>query len=151
VRAVWLLAGGTWSHPWCAGPNSAVIRLLLGVQPIEAGWTRFQIAPQPSTLKTINATVPFVLGAAATQVALEMTQMKSSLSMRFSVPSGTTAEVCLPPPHGDSDASLLYQRNQGATASTLTLDGKSVRTVARGRMLCLASDVVAGRHVVVWA
>ena len=22
--------GGTWSHPWCAGPNNAIIRLLLG-------------------------------------------------------------------------------------------------------------------------
>ena len=132
--------GGTWSHPWCAGPNSAIVRLLLGVQPIEAGWQRFQLAPQPSSLKTINATVPFVFGETAAQVALEIAQTTTSLSVRFTVPAGTSAAVCLPPPHGADD--------DAGGGAVVTLDGKSVPTVARGRMLCLVSDAVAGSHVV---
>ena len=134
-------AGGTWSHPWCAGPNSAIIRLLLGVQPIEPGWSRFQLAPQPSSLKTVKAAVPFVLGSTATQVTLKITQTDSSLSVRFTVPTGTTAEVCVPPAHGAD----------GAVAAGVTLDGKRVATVARGRMLCMGSDVAVGSHVVVRA
>ena len=130
--------GGTWSHPWCAGPNSAIIRLLLGVQPIEAGWTRFQIAPQPSTLKMVNASVPFVLGYTATQVTIQISQRTSSVSVTFSIPTGTSAKVCLPAPLG-VDAS---------DAVTMTLDGKAATAVALGRMLCLESDVVAGAHVV---
>jgi hypothetical protein len=133
--------GGTWSHPWCAGPNSAIIRLLLGVQPIEAGWARFQIAPQPSTLNTINASVPFVLGDTATQVTIGITQAPgSSLSLRVSIPPGTAAEVCLPAPHGAEASDVA--------AMSMTLDGKPAAAVARGRMLCLESDVAAGAHVV---
>ena len=132
--------GGTWSHPWCAGPNSAIIRLLLGVQPIQPGWSRLQIAPQPSSLNSINATVPFVLGATATQVSLQITQTTSSLSVRFTVPEGTTADVCLPPPNGATSKQV---------DTRVTLDGKSAPTVARGRMLCIESDVVAGAHVTV--
>jgi hypothetical protein len=130
--------GGTWSHPWCAGPNSAIIRLLLGVQPIEAGWTRFQIAPQPSMLKTINASVPFVVGGTATQVILEISQTTRSITVSISIPAGTVAEVCLPAPQG-AEASDMVK---------MTLDGKPVAAVARGRMMCLESDVVAGAHVV---
>ena len=130
------------SHPWCAGPNSAIIRLLLGVTPIEAGWTRLQIAPQPSTLKTITASVPFVLGPTATQLPLEITQTPSSLFVRFTVPKGTSAEVCLPPPHGAAAAATTANKAGG-----VTLDGKGVPTVARGRMLCIESDVVPGAHI----
>jgi hypothetical protein len=133
--------GGTWSHPWCAGPNSAIIRLLLGVQPIEAGWAHFQIAPQPSTLKTINASVPFVLGDTATQVTIEITQTPgSTLSLSVSIPPGTAAEVCLPAPHGAEASDVA--------AMSMTLDGKAAAAAARGRMMCLESDVAAGAHVV---
>jgi len=132
--------GGTWSHPWCAGANSAIIRLLVGVQPIELGWERWIVAPQPSSLPAFNATVPLVRGDASVQVVASLVQTAAMLQLSFTVPEGTAAKVCLPPPHG----------LQAADAPTLTLDHKAAgKTVADGRMLCLGEDVTtAGQHVV---
>lgn len=126
--------GGTWSHPWCAGANSAIIRLLVGVKPIELGWQRWMLAPQPSSLKSINATIPFVHGDKNEAVEVSLEQMGNVLSVRFSVPAGTTARVCLPAAHGV------------AQPTTVTLDGKAAVTVKEGRMLCVKDDVAAGQH-----
>ena len=134
--------GRTWSHPWCAGPNSAIIRLLLGVEPIALGWERFQLAPQPSSLTQINASVPFVRGAASHQVSISITQTPSTLTVTFTVPVGTAAHVCLPPPHA-------VQGSTEEDATQMTLDGKSEESVAYGRMSCFAADVASGSHTAV--
>lgn len=83
--------------------------------------------------------MPFVLGEAATQLTLAVTQTATSLSVSFTVPAGTQAEVCLPVPHSIGASGGAMQ---------MTMDGKTVATVVRGRMLCPESDAVAGSHVV---
>ena len=123
----------SWSHPWCAGPNSVIVRHLLGVQPIGLGWARMQFAPQPSTLRTINATVPSRLGAII--VTIDNTP---EAFRRPPVPTGTTARVRLPPPQGSSPAS----------ATVLELDGVTADSNAEGRMRCLRDDVPPGSHAV---
>jgi hypothetical protein len=148
--------GGTWSHPWCASPNSVIVRMLLGVRPVALGWSRFSFTPQISSLRTINATVPIVVspspvpvpngGSAATsfpaEVAVQLQQSASALTADLVVPPGTSARVCLPAPHAMPDPSQ---------ARTLTLDGKAVAAAsvqAEGRMLCFKDDVPAGKHSV---
>ena len=122
----------SWSHPWCAGPNSIIVRHLLGVQPLQLGWRRMQFAPQPSALRAINATVPSLLGRIAVTIANGPAQFCATLT----VPAGATARACLPPAHGvASDA-----------ATTLELDGARVKSVSEGRMLCVGMDVPAGAH-----
>jgi hypothetical protein len=72
--------GGTWSHPWCAGPNSVLIRRLVGVRPIGLGWSRFLLAPQPSSLKLINSTVPISIDGVVSQIGVTLSQSSSALT-----------------------------------------------------------------------
>ena len=84
--------------------------------------------------------MPFVRGDASVQVVVSLVQTAAMLQLSFTVPDGTAAKVCLPPPHG----------LQAADAPTLTLDHKAAgKTVADGRMRCLDEDVTTpGKHVV---
>jgi hypothetical protein len=135
----------TWSHPWCAGANSVIIRLLLGVQPLAPGWTRWQFAPQPASLSMIQATVPSLLGAINVTIAngREQTSSLDGVSQKvfattLTVPKGSLARVCLPAAHGVAVS----------TAIKLDLDGVEVASVVQGRMLCTADDVKPGAHTV---
>ena len=73
--------GGTWSHPWCAGPNSVIVRRLLGMKPIELGWSRFEFAPQPSTLGAINATVPITVAKTAAKATITVTLTQTAAAL----------------------------------------------------------------------
>ena len=129
--------GGTWSHPWCAGPNSAIIRSLMGVRPESLGWKRFLVAPQVSFLRSVNATVPILVGGSTpATVQVELRQSATAVSMTLTVPAGTAAKACLPAPHAVASGA----------STTLKLDGKVVAAPqADGRMLC-AQDVKVGVH-----
>ena len=145
----------TWSHPWCAGANSVIIRLLLGVQPLTPGWARWQFAPQPSSLSSIRAVVPSLHGpinvtisngkeqrlaaAGGAPAAATIGSTGQVFSATLTVPAGTVAQICLPSAHGVVSAS----------ATKLELDGKPVPSVAKGRMLCMADDLKPGAHTVV--
>jgi hypothetical protein len=136
----------TFSHPWCAGANSVIVRLLLGVQPLALGWTRWQFAPQPSSLGFIRANVPSLHGTINITIANGggLTTPKAAaveadtqvFSATFTVPEGTTARVCLPPAHGVAAVSALE----------LDLNGVKASSVVEGRMLCLETDVKPGTH-----
>ena len=93
-----------------------------------------QFAPQPSTLRTINATVPSRLGA----IIVTIDNTPEAFRATLTVPTGTTARVCLPPPQGSSPAS----------ATVLELDGVTADSNAEGRMRCLRDDVPPGSHAV---
>ena len=129
--------GGTWSHPWCAGPSSAIIRLLLGVRPESPGWKRFLVAPQLSSLRSVNATVPILVGGSTPEtVKVELRQSVAAVSMTLAVPAGTTAKLCLPAPHAVASGAR----------TALWLDGKvAAAAQSEGRMLCV-QGVDAGMH-----
>lgn len=127
----------TLSHPWCAGPNSIIIRFLLGVQPIELGWSRMSFMPQPSSLNSVNGSVPIVLRGDQATIEVSLSQTVSRLDATIDIPEGTSARVCLPPPFGIA----------ASQAAVLSLDGAMVTQVqAEGRMLCFVADVGAGVH-----
>ena len=132
----------TWSHPWCAGPNSIIIRFLLGVKPMELGWSRMSFSPQPSSLTSVTGTVPILVGGvSAAQIQISLVQTKTLIQATIDIPLGTMARVCLPPTHGIA----------ANDAKGMSLDGRVLATAdleIEGRMLCLKKDVAKGLHVV---
>ena len=86
--------------------------------------------------------MPFVHGTDSLEVTVAITQTTTALTASITVPAGTTAEVCLPAPHG-------APATGNAASSTLTVDGQAVVSVAKGRMLCATKDVAPGAHVLV--
>lgn len=127
----------SWSHPWCSGPNSIIVRLLLGIKPIMPGWSTMSFIPQPSSLEWINATVATGKGS----IPATFKQSATVATATLGVPEGVAAKVCLPAAHGLS-AEL-------ATATTLRVDGDVVKTIAEGRMLCAETNLAAGHHEIV--
>jgi hypothetical protein len=86
----------TWNHAWGAAPANIIPRRLMGVRPIEAGFKRFSIVPQPSTLKNISLTVPTITGAIFTELKVEQKNGELSWNMQVSVPGNSEAELWLP-------------------------------------------------------
>ena len=133
-------SGGTFSHPWCSGPSSAIIRLLLGVQP-SARLAALSIRPAASLAPVHQHDCPDRCSRCQ-QCHGENWHHADDQHMqaRLTVPEGKAAEVCLPAPSG-----ILV-----AATSKLALDGAPDLAVARSRtsMLCLAMDMKPGSHVV---
>jgi hypothetical protein len=48
----------TWNHPWGAAPANILSRFVLGVRPIEPGFSRMLIAPSLGPLKWAHGKVP---------------------------------------------------------------------------------------------
>lgn len=51
-----------WNHAWGAAPANILPRYVLGVRPLQAGFRRILIAPQPGDLKFIEGVVPTIRG-----------------------------------------------------------------------------------------
>jgi len=129
----------TWSHPWCSGPNSNIIRFLLGVRPIDLGWARMLIMPQPSSLMSVNGSVPVLVQGVPATVEVQLVQSRTTFEMSVTIPEGSGARVCIPPAQGMASGD----------AKVLSLDGIVVAAVeAEGRMLCFATDIAPGVHIV---
>lgn len=52
-----------WNHAWGAVPLNVIVRGLLGVTPLEPGFRKISIAPQPGSLQRVTATIPTAAGS----------------------------------------------------------------------------------------
>jgi len=75
--------GKSLCHAWSAGPAALLPLGLFGLEPLEDGWRRFAVNPQPGNLEWMAATVPTPYGE------IEAVWENGKLSLR--VPPGTTA------------------------------------------------------------
>ncbi len=86
----------TWNHAWGSAPANIIPRRLMGIEPLEAGFKRFSIVPQPSNLKDIALTVPTINGSISSDLKVNSSGKQSSWTMKVSVPGNTEAELWLP-------------------------------------------------------
>ena len=84
--------GGTYNHAWSGGPLTLMSKYIAGIEPLEAGYTRFAVRPRLGTLSRVEATVDSVAG----KISLAIERSSESMSLTLSVPKGTSAEVSLP-------------------------------------------------------
>ena len=59
-----------WSHPWGAAPGNIIIRRIAGIRPLEAGFRKFSVSPNPAWLQYFKARTPSPYG----NITLEMPQ-----------------------------------------------------------------------------
>jgi alpha-L-rhamnosidase len=77
-----------WNHAWGAAPANIIPRYILGVRPLEPGFAKVLIAPQPAGLKQIKGTVPTIRGPVT--VTLDANQLQ------VTIPANMTARIVLP-------------------------------------------------------
>jgi hypothetical protein len=81
------------AHAWGAGPTQLLTESVLGVTPVEAGYTTWQVRPQPSTLTWAQGQAPTARGPLTVKWAQDSTRQ---FHLQVVAPIGTGGEVWVP-------------------------------------------------------
>jgi hypothetical protein len=82
-----------WNHAWGAAPANIIPRKLMGIEPIEPGFRKIRIKPQPASLEYAEIKCPTIRG----EVWMSFKNIpQQSFSMNLTIPANTTAVVYLP-------------------------------------------------------
>jgi hypothetical protein len=82
-----------WNHAWGAAPANIIPRGLVGLEPLEPGFTKAVLRPRPGRLESFDATVPTIRGPVEVGFRKEA---GGALDLRVTVPVGMTLRVGLP-------------------------------------------------------
>lgn len=82
-----------WNHAWGAAPANIIPRFVLGVRPLEPGYAKVLIAPQPGPLTEIHGVVPTIRGPIRVDAVLGA---NGEWQLDYEVPVGVSAEVVVP-------------------------------------------------------
>ena len=115
-----------WNHIWGAAAGNIIPRKLMGIEPLEPGFRRIRIKPQPSTLRHAQIRMPSVRGDVG--VSFD-NQPNEKFEMEIEIPANTMAEVWLP---------------RLSTKPRLTVDGVSQKGETADRFIKVA--VGSGKH-----
>jgi len=82
-----------WNHAWGAAPANIIPRKLMGIEPLEPGFRKIRIKPQPASLEHAEIKCPTIRG----EVLMSFkNKPQQSFSMNLTIPANTTADVYLP-------------------------------------------------------
>lgn len=82
-----------WNHAWGAAPANIIPRYVLGVRPLEPGYRKVLIAPQPGPLTAIQGVVPTIRGPIRVDAKRDT---DGKWQVDHDVPPGVGAEVVIP-------------------------------------------------------
>ena len=119
--------GDDMNHPWSTGPANVLPRKVLGIEPLEPGFSKLSILPRLGKLQWAEGHVTSKCG----RVSVRAERSGEGLNVTFEIPNAVTARVGL-------------LKSEG---SAILLDGKKVAAVETDGMLFL-DGVAAGKHVV---
>ena len=120
-----------WNHAWGAVPANIIPRFVLGVRPLEPGFKRVIIQPQPASLKTASGTIPTVSGPIKVAFRNEVDRL---FELRLEIPLNMKAKVGLP------------QINKQST--TLLVDGKKVEGDLQDGYI-FVDEIGSGTHLLI--
>jgi hypothetical protein len=115
-----------WNHIWGAAAGNLIARKLMGIEPLEPGFGKIRIKPQPANLKQAEIKIPSIRGDI--QVSFD-NQTGERFALDAVIPANSTAEVCLP------KLSAHYK---------LTMDGILQKGTVDGNFVVL--EVGSGKH-----
>ena len=90
-----------WNHAWGAAPANLLPRYVLGVQPVEPGWSQVIVRPNPGLLKNAEGKIPTPHGP-----ILIRWEHGRAFKLSLSLPPGVSAQV-QPPADGTSESVLV--------------------------------------------
>jgi len=82
-----------WNHAWGAAPSNLITRGLMGIEPLQPGFKRFRIRPQPGALR--QATLKSPTPAGPIHLRIESAG-EAGFTAKVRVPRGTGAEFHVP-------------------------------------------------------
>ena len=82
-----------WNHAWGAAPANLIPRKLMGIEPLEAGFRKISIKPQPGSLRSAEIKHPTIRGDVKASFTNDPEQ---SFRLEVDIPANTTADISLP-------------------------------------------------------
>lgn len=116
-----------WNHAWGTAPANYIVRHFMGIQPVEPGFRRVMIRPQPGKVGHAALNYLTVRG----RLTEDFWNSPSRFRMLVGLPGNTRAEVYLPFVVGDGP---------------VTMDGRGVKAVLVDRYWKIAG-LGPGKHV----
>lgn len=81
-----------WNHAWGSAPANIIPRFVMGIEPLEPGFSKIQIKPQSSILKWANAEISTIKG----KVYVDLRKTKDTFRLNVIIPFNTVANIFLP-------------------------------------------------------
>lgn len=116
-----------WNHAWGAAPANIIPRKLMGIEPVEPGFKKIRIKPQPANLAFAEMKCPTIRGDV--WVSFENDPGKS-FRLKTAIPANSTADVYLP----------LWSKSQ-----KIRMNGEEITYTAEGPFAVI-KDVGSGSH-----
>ncbi len=116
-----------WNHAWGAVPANIIPRKLMGIEPLEPGFRKIRIKPQPATLACAEIKCPTIRGEV--MVSFKNDPGKSFL-LTVTIPANSTADVYLP----------LWSKSQN-----ITMNGEKAAFTSAGTYAVI-KNVGSGNH-----
>jgi len=82
-----------WNHAWGAAALNVIVRKLAGIEPLEAGFKRVRVRPQPGDLERLTVKTPTPKGEIGVNFS---NKVGKHFEMNVTIPPNVTAEVYLP-------------------------------------------------------
>lgn len=82
-----------WNHAWGAVPANIIPRKLMGIEPLEPGFRKIRIKPQPASLEHAEIKYPTIRGDVFVSFQNKPNQ---SFKLNITIPANTTSDVYLP-------------------------------------------------------
>jgi hypothetical protein len=108
-----------WNQSAGSVPANIIPRRLMGIEPIEPGFRKIRIKPQPATLRQANIKMPSIRG----DIRVSFDNLPGEkFTLEVEIPANTTAEVWLP------KISKTYKLTVDELSQKGTVDGDFVKT-----------------------
>jgi hypothetical protein len=129
-----------WNHAWGAAPAGIIPTGLMGITPLEPGFKKIQIRPQPGDLSFAQIVVPTIRG----RVGVSFNNVPGrSFRLEVDVPGNTTAKVILPVRGAGAELQLPPRHRY-----QVIVDGRAVFAVPAEQGGLAVDDIGPGRHVI---
>lgn len=116
-----------WSHAWSASPAHIIPRKLMGIEPLEPGFGKISIKPQPANLSYAKVKLPTIRG----DILVDFDrQERKYFNLNIEIPGNTVAKVYIP---------VISEKYR------LVMDGKEITPVCKGKY-CVVDNVISGKH-----
>ena len=79
----------TYSHPWATSPAYLLQQGLLGVTPLEPGYTVFQVRPQMGKIREASGTIPTPHGA----ISIHCVRRHDGVDVELNHPENTEVKI----------------------------------------------------------
>lgn len=91
-----------WNHAWGAVPANIIPRKLMGIEPLEPGFTVFSVKPRPGSLSNASQQLPTIRG----NIRMAFRQEGGRFLMELEVPGNSTAQVHIPKQYAGKNARI---------------------------------------------